>query len=130
MAVPRILFAVPLLVLGAAAPALAHPAAAPAGRANLVGMRQESFSRDTVTLHVGDTLELFNDSDFLHVVAPGRDARVADQAGEPRFGARDVVSVPRGTAYQTMTWGAPGTYHVTCTLHPEMNLTVVVLPSS
>ncbi|GAA2043806.1 hypothetical protein GCM10009839_53950 [Catenulispora yoronensis] len=130
MAVPRILFALPLLVLGAAAPALAHTTAAPADAPNLVGMRQEDFSKDTVTLHVGDTLKLFNDSNFLHVVAPGEDARVADQAGEPRFGARDVVSVPRGTAYQTMTWGAPGTYHVTCTLHPEMNLTVIVLPSS
>jgi plastocyanin len=128
VAVPRILFAVPFLVLGAAAPALAHTTSAPADRSNLVGMRQESFSKDTVTLHVGEPLELFNDSNFLHVVAPGQDARVSDQAGEPRFGARDVVSVPRGTAYQTLTWGAPGVYHVTCTLHPDMNLTVVVLP--
>jgi len=130
VAVPRILFAVPLLALGAAAPALAHPQSAPADRPNLVTMRQEDFSKDTVTLHVGETLELFNDSNFLHVLAPGQDARVADQAGEPRFGTRDVVSVPRGTSYQTLTWGAPGTYHVTCTLHPEMNLTVVVLPSA
>lgn len=128
MAVPRILFAVPFLVLGAAAPALAHTTPAPSGHSNLVGMRQESFSTDTVTLHVGEPLQLFNDSNFLHVVAPGQDARVADQPGEPRFGSRDVVSVPRGTAYQTLTWGAPGTYHVTCTLHPDMNLTVVVLP--
>ena len=62
------------------------------------------------------------------VVAPGEDARVDDTSLAPRFGARDVVSVPRGKVYQTLTWNTPGTYHLTCTLHPEMNLTVVVAP--
>jgi plastocyanin len=127
LALPRILLVVPLLAVGAFAPGLSASIPLP-DRPNLVGMEQESFNHDQVTLHVGETLELFNDSNFLHVVAPGEDARVDDTSLAPRFGARDVVSVPRGKVYQTLTWNTPGTYHLTCTLHPEMNLTVVVAP--
>jgi plastocyanin len=126
MAVPKVLYALPILVIGALVPGLTHATSLP-HRPNLVGMEQDDFNRSTVVLRVGQKLELANNSNFLHVVAAGSDARVARPAGEPSFGTRGVVSVPRGTVYQTLAWEVPGTYHVTCTLHPNMNLTVIVV---
>ncbi len=126
MAVPKVLYALPILVIGVFLPGLTHATNLPA-RPNLVGMEQDNFDRSTVVLRVGQKLELVNNSNFLHVVAAGRNARVARPAGEPPLGSRGVVSVPRGTVYQTMSWNTPGTYHVTCTLHPDMNLTVIVV---
>jgi plastocyanin len=34
--------------------------------------------------------------------------------------------MPRGQPFETGAWETPGSYQVTCTLHPEMNLDVVV----
>ncbi len=125
MAVPRVLWAVPIILAGWFATGFTHDLPMP-NRPGMVGMKQEDFDRETVRLRVGERLELYNDSNFLHVVAVGADARVTKAAGAPAFGPRGVVSVPRGTGYQTLSWDSPGTYHVTCTLHPEMNLTVIV----
>lgn len=126
MALPKVLYALPVLLVGTFVPGLTHGTRLP-DRPNVVGMQQDEFDRSTVVLRVGQRLEFVNNSNFLHVIAAGSDARVAKQAGEPAFGSRGVVSVPRGTVYQTMSWNKPGTYHVTCALHPEMNLTVIVV---
>jgi plastocyanin len=128
VAVPKVLYALPILLIGGLVPGLTHGTALP-HRPNLVGMQQDDFTRDTIVIHVGEQLEFYNNSNFLHVIAAGSNARVARPAGEPLFGLRGVISVPRGSVYQTMSWNRPGTYHVTCTLHPNMNLTVIVLPA-
>lgn len=127
MAVPRVLWAVPIVLAGWFAVGFTHDAKLP-NRPGMVGMKQEEFDRKTVHLRVGERLEMVNNSNFLHVVALGTDARVKEAAGAPAFGSRGVVSVSRGDGYQTLSWNTPGTYHVTCTLHPEMNLTVIVSP--
>jgi len=125
MAVPRVVWAVPIILAGWFATGFTHDVKVP-NRPGMVGMEQEEFDRTTVHLRVGERLELFNNSNFLHVVAVGRDARVTKAEGAPGFGPRGVVSVPRGDGYRTLSWNTPGTFHVTCTLHPEMNLTVIV----
>ena len=127
MAVPKALFAVPILAVGIFVPGITAATKLP-DRARVVGMEQDEWDRSTIRLHVGDKLEMINNSNFLHVIVPGDKALINDQRGMPKLGSdpRDLVVMPRGADYQTYKWNTPGTYHVTCTLHNAMNLTVVV----
>lgn len=124
MSVPRVLFAVPLLALGAFLPAATHkPATAPAGA---IGMQHETFSVDKVTIPVGGTLTFVNDSRWLHVLGPGEHGRLTTNAAVPAMGPRGARMSQTGDTYTTAAWNTPGTYQVTCSLHPEMTVTVVV----
>jgi plastocyanin len=124
--VPRLLVAGVILAAGLFAPGLTAATALP-DHPHVVGMVQENWDRARITLHTGDRLELVNNSNFLHVVTLGNDGRIERQAGAPRFGdSRGLVPMPRGAVYWTRPWNTPGLYHVTCTLHTGMNLTVVV----
>jgi plastocyanin len=125
MALPKVVLAIPLIAVGAATPGLTRHVAVP-GRPNVVGMRQEGFDREVITIHRGQRVELVNNSNFLHVVAPGHRARVSNGAGVPTFGPDNLVSMSRGRPYVTAAWMTTGSFQLTCTLHPEMNLTVVV----
>jgi plastocyanin len=124
--VPKTLFAVPLLAVGVLLPGAGRtPAQAPAGS---VGMEHEEFHVDEVTIHRGDTLTFFNDSHWLHVLGPGQDGRFAGEQGVPSLGGRGAYLSETGDSFTTARWNTPGTYHITCSLHPEMTVTVVVTP--
>lgn len=121
MAVPRVLFVVPLLVAGIVIPAAgAAPARAPSGT---VGMVHEAFATDSVTVQCGHTLTFVNSSRFVHIIGAGRDGTLAEAAGVPLTGRRLMETDDR---YVTGRWSKPGTYYLTCSVHPEMNLKVVV----
>jgi plastocyanin len=124
MALPKILYGVPLLALGALAPsALAAPAPAPSGA---IGMQHEKFDQQTVRIHRGDTLRFVNNSGWLHVIGPGDEGRFATEAGTPALGTRGAFLSETGNQFVSGPWNTPGTYHITCSLHPEMNITVIV----
>jgi plastocyanin len=124
--VPRLLVGGLILAAGLFAPGFTAATRLP-GRPHVVGMVQENWDRGRITLHTGDRLELVNNSNFLHVVTLGNDGRIEREAGAPRFGgSRGLVPMPRGKVYRTPPWNTPGVYHLTCTLHTGMNLTVVV----
>jgi plastocyanin len=113
-----------LLALGAFLPAASRaPAAAPPGA---VGMEHEEFSVDTVTIPVGGTVTIVNDSRWLHVIGPGDHGRLTAAAGVPNMGSRGALMSQTGDTFTTAAWTNPGTYRVTCSLHPEMTVTVVV----
>jgi plastocyanin len=122
---PKMVFAVPLVVLGAVAPGLTNDTPLPS-RPNVVGMAQESFDRQTITIRQGQHVEFVNNSNFLHVLALGHNARVTNDPATPSFGADNVRSMPRGKPFVTGAWRTPGSFQLTCTLHPEMNMTVLV----
>jgi plastocyanin len=127
MVMPKLFFAVPLVVVGAIAPGFTRHT--PISRApNVVGMKQVDFDRDVITIHEGERIQFVNSSNFLHVIAPGDRARITAQAGVPLLGPDDVRSMPRGEPFLTASWDTPGSYRLTCTLHPDMNLDVVVEP--
>lgn len=124
MAVPRILFVLPGLLAGILVPALtAAPKAPPAGS---VGMISTDFARDVVTIHRGEKLTLFNNSDVIHVIGPGRGGKV--------IGVEKHVPMTGFHLMQTNSvltigpWMTPGTYYLTCSVHPDMTLKVIVTP--
>jgi plastocyanin len=127
MPIPKILAAIPLIALGAFIPGLRQPAIDQSATST-IGMKQEEFDRTTITIRRGAQLRFVNNSNFLHVIAPGDRARVTPTQGAPTLGNDDVRTMPRGQPFVTDPWGTPGTFQMTCTLHPEMNLDVVVEP--
>jgi plastocyanin len=124
LALPRILFVVPGLLAGLLIPALtAAPKAAPESS---VGMVNENFAQSSVTIKEGARLVLVNDSRLVHVIGPGFDQHVySPQRGDPVLGFHLMQT---NAIFTTGRWMSPGTYYLTCTVHPGMNLKVVVTP--
>lgn len=121
MALPRILFAVPLIVAGALIPAAGHtPAKVPAGA---VGMRHEDFRTDEVRIHQGQKITFVNNSRYMHIIGPGRDGTLAAAAGEP---VDHRVLMQTNARYTTPAFNVPGTYYTTCSMHPKMTIKIVV----
>jgi plastocyanin len=105
------------------------PREAPAAvRGRVITMGHEKFGRATTTIRAGEHLTFSNTSHWLHVIIPGKGAAQRSQDGQPRLGARGEHLSERGDHWTTGAWNTPGTYFLTCQLHPEMTLEVRVLP--
>jgi len=124
MRIPRILFVVPGLLAGLLVPALqASPKPLPA---DAVGMISDDFARDAVTIHVGQRLTMFNNSTVIHVIGPGRGGKV--KYYEKHMPISGFHLMPTNSVYRTPPWRYPGTYWLTCSVHPDMTLKVIVRP--
>jgi plastocyanin len=92
---------------------------------NTVGMTFMDFTKDTVYLHPGQYLTFVDSSKNIHEIGPGVNGHVVKPApGEPLSGFHLMQT---NTVYKTGPWLTPGTFYVTCAIHPMMNLKVVVL---
>jgi plastocyanin len=123
MAIPRVLFALPLLAAGAFLPAAGT--APPPEPAGTVGMEHEEFTIEKITVHRGDTLTFVNNSRYLHILGPGQGGSLAEEADLPMH-ERALTEID--DEYTTGRWDTPGTYYITCSMHPEMTVKVVVTP--
>lgn len=91
-----------------------------------VHMGSASFLQSSVTIKKGDMLNLIDDSSSTHIVTNGSwvgsTQKPAKEAGVPSvnqtFNGSDSAAVGPFTN--------AGTFHLYCTIHPGMNLTVVV----
>ncbi len=90
-----------------------------------VGMTFMDFTLDTVYLHRGQYLTFVDSSRNIHEIGPGLNGHITTAVrGEPMIGFHLMQT---NTVDKTGPWMVPGTYYVTCAVHPMMNLTVVVL---
>ena len=121
MPVPRIVLAVPVLALGMVLPTAGAAVNKPAD--GVLGMSHEHYTSEVVTVHRGDTLTMQNNSRFAHTVGPGKDGHLADAAGVPVAGAHLMET---NDVYTTGQWNTPGSYTLTCSVHPEMTVKVIV----
>lgn len=123
--VPRFLFVVPGIVAGIWVPALIVTTPKPAPP-HTIGMNWMDFTKDVVTVHRGDRLTFVNSSGNIHAIGPGEHGRISSPVpGEPLTGFNMLET---NASYTTGPWLVPGTYHVTCSVHARMDITVVVLP--
>jgi plastocyanin len=122
--IPRILLVVPGVLAGLLVPALtAAPKPPPPGA---VGMISNDFARDSVAIHVGQRLLLVNDSRVVHVIGPGTNGRIIGT--EPNVPVVGFHLMQTNSVYRTGVWTKPGTYYLTCSVHPDMTLEVTVIP--
>lgn len=82
---------------------------------NMVGFK---FDPTELTVKVGTKVTFTNSDSAIHDVAEGQDGKKVD-------GAHFDEDVQPG-ASATITFDQAGTVHVTCLIHPTMNLTVTV----
>jgi plastocyanin len=124
MAIPRIAVVVPLLIGGLVLPAVgAAPDEPPSGT---LGMTHEAFSRTVVTVDCGQPLRMQNDSRWVHIVGPGRDGLLQDATAAVPVRPRELLETD--DSYTTGTWNTPGVHYLTCSVHPEMTVKVIVRP--
>lgn len=120
---PPVFVAIPLVVAGLLLPAAGGSPRQPA--AHVVGMGHEHFDRSEITIHRGQVLRLQNDSHWIHIVGAGRSGHLQTPGQEP---VQDLRLMQQNDRYVTGRWTHPGTYYLTCSVHPEMTLKVVVKP--
>ena len=93
-----------------------------------VHMGETTFTQPSVTISKGSTLNLIDDVAVLHIISNGSwvnsVAKPAIEANAPT-----VSNLQFNTAGQSMSVGpfnTAGTYHLYCSVHLNMNLTVIV----
>ncbi len=92
-----------------------------------VHMGDQNFLQPSVTISKGSNLTLVDDTATVHIIANGSwvngSAQPMQESGAP------VVNNLQFNGNDTKTIGPfniTGTFHLYCTVHPNMNLTVVV----
>jgi plastocyanin len=88
------------------------------GGDNAVTLTGSAFSPTTLTVSAGEAIEITNDGP-QHRIVEGTDGSEVD---DPAFEALTLATGDSGS----VTFDEPGTYNLTCTIHPSMNMTVVV----
>lgn len=92
-----------------------------------VHMNDNNFVQNTVTVPKGQKLKLINDSPALHVLQNGTwDNGVAKNLTEPSAPTVNNLQVAGNTTAEIGPFNTAGTFHIYCTIHPGMNLTVTV----
>lgn len=103
---------------GAAASGAQQAASAPAGTEEQVVVEDHAFHPEELTVAEGTTVTWVNEDDLGHTVTHGEGgAPVQDAAFDEPISVDQVVSY---------TFEEPGTYPVTCSIHPAMQMTVIV----
>jgi plastocyanin len=116
------LIALLLIAAGAFLPAAGKaPSTAPPGT---IGMSHEDFTTTQIEIHKGDSLTFVNDSRYMHIIGPGRDGSFYADNGDPM---KDRALVETNATYTTPPFDTPGTYYITCSMHPRMTVRVTVV---
>jgi plastocyanin len=95
---------------------------------NTVKMEGGTFNISSITISKGSTITFLDDPNngALHILVVGQDGQQNSEQGATDFGGLSGQRVDIGSTWTTPPWNTAGTYHVTCTVHPLMNLTVKV----
>lgn len=127
---PAVLSGVAGMVIGAILiAAIAQPiatASTGSGGEPTVHMGPGSFLQSSITVSKGSKLLLVDDGSFLHILTNG-----SWQNGQPNPAKEpDAPSINNlqinGTSGEIGPFATAGTYHIYCTVHQGMNLTVIV----
>lgn len=95
---------------------------------NKVNMNAAAFDKDSITINKGEAITFISaQGAAIHILVIGKNGNSETEKGAPDFGGASGHQVDVGGKWTTPPWNTPGTYHVTCTVHPgTMNLTVIV----
>jgi plastocyanin len=95
---------------------------------NTVRMEGTAFNISSISISKGSTITFLDDPNngALHILVVGQDGQQNSEQGAADFGGLSGQKVEIGSTWTTLPWNTAGTYHITCTVHPLMNLTVTV----
>lgn len=93
-------------------------ASEPAEDSTEVRLAGFAFSPGQITVAAGTAVTFVNEDEAPHTVTHGSDGRAEAEA---------IVDESLASGAElTFTFEEPGTYQITCKIHPSMNMTVVV----
>lgn len=96
------------------------------GSAPTVHMCSNNFVQKSITISKGQSLTLVDDASTTHIIANGSwvngSAQPKQEPGAPTVN----VTFNGNDTHQIGLFNTSGTYHLYCTVHPGMNLTVIV----
>src|SRR5262249_17362166 len=96
--------------------------------ANEVSMTVANFTTSALTIKVGQTVQ-FTDpvaTGGMHVVCLGSDGTCQAGAPGPFALQGEGFTINAGDSAKSVTFATAGTYKITCSIHPNMNLTVAL----
>jgi len=98
-----------------------------AGSGNTVHMNNADFLQPSITIHKGESITLVADTGVPHRIANGAwengTAQAAKEAGAPQV---NNVQIDGNSSQTIGPFNTAGTFHLYCTIHPGMNLTIIV----
>ena len=96
------------------------------GNAPTVHMGPSNFVQPSVTVPKGSMLKLVDDGPYLHILQNGSWVNSAPhtvtEPGAPTVNNMQV----NGTSVEIGPFTTAGTFHIYCTVHQNMNLTIIV----
>ncbi|MGH2427669.1 MAG: plastocyanin/azurin family copper-binding protein [Candidatus Limnocylindria bacterium] len=103
--------------------ACASPSASPAngeGEGGTITISGSAFIPTSITVAFGEAIEFTNNDGFDHRIVQGENG--TEVAGP----ALEAISLASGDRSSQIRF-SPGTYNLTCTIHPSMNMTITVV---
>jgi plastocyanin len=95
---------------------------------NTVLLQASNFSQSSITIAKGTKLTLIDNGSYHHNINNGQwingQPRVLQEAGAPKIGPVDIDTAGKSISLGPFT--TAGTYHLICSLHHGMSLTVTV----
>jgi plastocyanin len=97
------------------------------GSSNTVSMTSDNFVQHSVTVKAGQAV-VFDDPSTggTHIICLGKDGTCDKSANGPAELKDPGFQINAGDPSKSVTFDTAGTYDVTCSIHPQMNLTVTV----
>lgn len=95
--------------------------------ANQVSMDATDFVNTTVTIKAGSSVHFDDPSDSggTHIICAGANGQCSNDANAPKDLQGTGFQIDAGQT-KDVTFPTAGTYKITCSIHPDMNLTVTV----
>ena len=94
---------------------------------NTVHMNNADFLQSSITIHKGESITLVADTGVPHRIVNGAwengTAQAAKEAGAPQV---NNVQIDGNSSQTIGPFNTAGTFHLYCTIHPGMNLTIIV----
>jgi len=127
LCIPVLLLVVGISLLGCGKQPGVQKTPGPSVPNTTVQLAQTSFVQSTRSIKAGDSL-LFDDTvdgGGLHIICLGKDMTCDKTATGPSALTGEGFTInPGGT--KSITFPTAGTYDITCSVHPNMNLVVTV----
>jgi plastocyanin len=94
----------------------------PAGTVQMTG---NNFVQHSVTIKAGQAVHFDDSNGGLHIICLGKDQVCDKTAQGPQEVMGDGFTIQPGQT-KDVVFPTAGTYQITCSVHPDMNLTVTV----
>jgi plastocyanin len=97
------------------------------GPVDHVDMTVDNWATSSITVAVNTPFKFNDPTDTggIHVICTGSNGKCVADANAPTELGAPGFSIQPGQS-KTVTFTKPGTYHIACTIHPMMDLTLVV----